>query len=323
MPRGSAEMVRSRSISWAVNVAAWTLILLSTRSAQADWLPQFTGFTNFGLDAKTGLPSTIADGIVSFGVYNNVSGTWIGDFGSTVQNAIRVLDSVKPVSKTSKSYGNTSGAENLSPQAQNARYVYFYEVANTDIVTKDTLTKGTSKDSVKKYVESVLHDLEVNRSQGTVTGVGFLSKLVFNENGTPVDKKNPQLGPASGSIDTPGDGIPTYSGFQFTGSPFIDVSKGKPENPKSGRAVSDFVKYLWKGIEKKGVSSVVFFTSDSPPGYCPGLLSGQEKDGCKVRCGKDAGDIPCPVPEPTGLVILLSGVPLVGLGLVRLARRRQ
>jgi hypothetical protein len=168
--------------------------------------------------------------------------------------------------------------------------------------------------------------LGISASAESITGIGYLSGLVFNENGKPVDGKNPTLGPSVSELfDGPGDGKPSFSGFEFTGAPFIKSCGA--ENPLAGLVNDEIVKYLWCELGKKDFSSVVFFTSDLPPEYCPGNVSGKSHSSCCCcwscrKCRSD-GDIPCPTPEPTSLVLLLTGVVAGGVGHLRALRRRS
>ncbi len=302
---------------WTMTVGLFVaaVMVLSAGVAQAGWLPYFTGHTEFTHDT-TGTVVAKADSDVSFAVYKTEDADWtddkaLGAYGvgqGNIGTIISGLD-VSPLDPDSV--------------VKDAKYVYFYQVVNTN-------RNGQSTDAPVTEFHVVVGKKENVSSRGQISG------YVFNENAGNVNAEvgtvgNPNL-TATPADPTPEllNHEPTTRGYVFdtdTGSPdtlfnpFILGSTGPVDANHYAMTEDDDQDILrfnfptastTGDIAADGTSSVVFFTSDNDPGY----WTGATHDIIPAY-----GDVPT-IPEPMPLIALLSGLPLVGFGWLRWRRKK-
>jgi len=266
-----------KSIGFLAIMALFTL----GAEAKADFLPGFSGWTSMSLPS----PAGGSDGLVNFTVYRNIGGTgnWVTDLGLP---ATPLLFS-GPIDAT-------------------ARFVYFYQVVNTDPVQAPADLPGLNN----------LNSFAVRNILGPTGNVftsgGFLAGTVFSD-GAPVGPAgNRAIGPEP-LLDPPGgpgqpddvvDGVPSFSGFVpgFTG-PFAGTDPAFVflEN---GAGFAEF--NFGTGIPLGGFSHVIFLTSNDIPVYMEGRM-----DDPGAVAGPSNGDIPAPNPEPASMSLM--GLGLAGL----------
>lgn len=284
--------------SAALLLAAWVGIALPG-TVRGDFMVSHTGHTVFGSNGAGGLGDPGGDGHVSFAVYQNTSGDWT--------NAL----------------GLTGSAVSLAPGTSltsGARYVYFYQIVNTD--------------PIQNGLDSALTSLTLRGAADLATSVGYLHGQVFNDIGIqggsavsqgPVTGANVNLSINTSDPDTLDDGIPSASGFDFTDVAFTDGAGQRPDSylKESGDLRFNFqdltdVMGMNLGdfrIAPGAFSTVMFFTSDAGPGYRFSILE---------NSADTQADLPVPVPEPSSLwVMLITGLPLAAISAMSWFRRSK
>jgi hypothetical protein len=249
-------------------------VLLPATSQAGMFLPEFTGHTQMAETA--GFPDS--DGIVNFTVYfNDTASDWrlVLGIGSVVE-APDGLDST-------------------------ARYVFFYQVVNTNPIT----------------TEQPLVNFSVDSGGSPYSSVGYLDATVL------VDFDGDDVGPSGnrylgteGSPHKPDDivnGIPTESGVplysDFTSDlPDAFIANGNAVNPNSfqrdpngDQFVADFT--FSPSLTADRFSSLLFLTSNQAPTYRQGNISSSNTNA--------NGDVPAHVPEPASLAIWGIGLAVV------------
>lgn len=264
-------------------VIVGTLAAASSAVAEAGFLSDFTGRTEFVVG------NAASDGLVNFAVYENTDGDWTDDFvgGSGGSFDLAVIH-----------LGGFSSAVDAA-----AKFVYFYQVVNTDPTSPDD------------PLDNLLVPFPPGGSS-LVTSAGRVTGFVFDDNG---DDDGGAVGPSgnerlgddmTGDDDaTPGDATPGLSGVVLA-SPFFVAHASAKDATGAAALVSNFLRFSWSSLETGEFSSLVFITSGIEPRYDTGVL----KD-----TGTTDGDIPAPVPEPGTLALLFAGAPL---GLYWLRRRK-
>jgi len=253
------------------------------------FVPGMAGYGTFGNFA--GVPSVLsaaADGTVSFAVYERTDPNWTNDAALAGLGAI--VDQFDGSVHT------------------NAKYVYFYQVVNTD-----PLPSALGDNALDTF-------FDIYSALGTVTGAGYVAGTVFDD-GAPISIANPGLGiggGAAGDVDpTSADGIPSsvYGGVVAFSSVAGVVPTGVAVLPGSVE-----FQFSAPAIASTASSTIVFITSNYKPEYIFGTLT---------DTGATDGNIPSPggtlgsvVPEPSSVVMLL-GTFAAGLAAVWAKNRRK
>ncbi|MBI1901913.1 MAG: hypothetical protein HYS13_12485 [Planctomycetia bacterium] len=256
------------------------LIALMAGDASAGFVTAFTGNTQMSESANS-------DGIVNFAVYDNTDG---GDWTTEIPS----LGAVSTIT--------SGGAIDTT-----AKFVFFYQVVNTD-----PNTGGTDPD---------LATFKIASNGVAYSSAGFLSDKVFFDGTANVGPSGNLFLGTEGTphkTDDVVDGAPSESGV--AAPTFATLAAAvNPEQVIGGLGgVGGFATLQWgafgEGVIGTGAfSSVVFLTSNNPPvGYGRG----------NIRDGDPAsdGDIPVHAPEP-GSLLVWAGV--LGIGAVLVLRRRK
>lgn len=287
-------MIARASTRWKVAGLAVAGLVIAGMSlpARADFLSDYTGHAVFGLGDPRG------DGHVSFAVYENLGGgNWISALG---------LDTAGTVQQLKTGY----------PVIDNAPYVYFYQIVNTDPLPDS----GSDRPLTGMIV----------RGAGSATSMGYLNGVVFNDvgiqdgnvvDGGGVGGTNVNLGVNTSNPDKLDDGAPSAGGFEFGRSPvFLPfLADSAAQRPDSCQFSFADLRFHFRNltahgfgdfsIDPGGYSSVLFFTSDIAPIYRFSIL----EDSADTQA-----DLPSPAPEPLPIATLV----VVGLPLTLLWTRR-
>ncbi len=257
-------------------LAASLAAALST-PAHAALLTSFVGMSVFGDTDGTpgGATCPLCDSTVSFAVWENESGNWLND----------------------SFFANAGTAVALAPFSTGvdtaARYVYLYQVNNTDPLAPP---------------EQELENFNITWISPPTSG-GYLDTTTFSA-----------LSGAVTPLDVPNDHSPsllTSVGNLVAGSGLVNadsLERNVISSPavQNGTLAAEAMLFSWNAnnrIQPGNASSVVFLTSDQAPRYT--WAESESPGGFGT-----AGDVPSAVPVPATLSLLAIG--LVGM---RRARR--
>lgn len=256
----------------AIAGAATVAVFGYSAQASAAFLPDFTGYSEFGLDAagQTDLTCPLCDSTVNFAVFQNESGNWVDDLAQF-------------------------GAGNISyfidqDFDRSAEYVYLYQVANNNPLG------GPNQP---------LEDFGITFHPASIMDAGYFSGIAFVDDGGTIDGTNnvtlddPDHVPGS-KLDTPHDGVPsdlspapTFD-FENVVDPAGFDDNALIANPgiKPGNIITrEGVFFQWALpddlIEAGEASSVLFLTSNVAPDYTWAETVSDGGFGA-------AGDVPAP-----------------------------
>jgi len=258
-------------------------------AANADWLSAYSGNTVF--NTPTSAPN--GDGLVNFAVYHNDDNfASFGVNGATIASLLT----------DGTNYGNPADSDN-------AGYVYFYQIVNTD----------------PNAGESFLDTLDVPiLGPNSVRTAGSINGYVFTEGAANTNvgpTANQYLGSELGN-GPPGPGSPMNPGTTPTGVaeetgnlPLFQFDSNDPTWSSGG--LPDGTGYLSFSFFQTSTgrfTSLVFITSD----LAPVVREARLRDGVS-----NFGPVPVPSPEPATMGLIALGVSMFGgLGVVRRLRRK-
>ena len=257
-------------------------------NAQAGWVAGFVGYSEIDVPPA-------ADGLVNFGVWENVSGDWTTDTNLSGSTLSATESTISPFD------GNTTADTG-------AAFVYFYQLVNTN-------PSGGSN--------SALAALRIPFAPSQITGAGYLADTVFNDAGGNVGPSGNEFLNGTGNTggsgvpDTPGDSVPSF--FSDGDGVTLVSGGGTAAVTPVLEALTESLELNFRGLNLVTVgdfSTILFITATIGPRIAVARIT-------------DSGftsslDVAAPVPAPAGLVLLLTGLPgLAGFGWYQRRRKKN
>jgi hypothetical protein len=275
-------------------VLSTVIALVAVSQTQAAFLPLYSGNSQFLYGPGAVLTQNPgADGAVNFSVFDNTGDPdWTNNFGAAFDAAVTY------------SFGGGAAADS-------AKYVYFYQLVNTDPAhTAINPPVGGTHDPLKGF------QVQLTGGTASITGAGWVTNRVFTDPASGGAATGPGANARLGFAPnvTPGDDIPgtgVPSEFGTTPSGFATITAAiEPAftSPLSQAITFNFLPFFGSStIPLGGYSSILFITTNAPPVY----LRGSVQDFSSTEADIPSPFSPTVTPEP-GTFVSLGGALVCG-----------